>query len=89
MTFTTTIMVATLLLLGLTNYWLHKRVLPKYSEATKLWVALIGATLLVGLLVFSPAHGSVPNYVVFLVIIAWALTDRFKAYHRKKSAGTA
>ena len=49
---------------------------PKYSEATKLWVALTGATLLVGLL-------------VFLVIIAWALTDRFRAYHRKKADDTA
>ena len=45
---------AALLLIGFASFGLHRKILPRYSQTVKLWVTLVGATLLAILFIFAP-----------------------------------
>jgi len=48
------IVVAAILLIGVASNWLHRHVLPKRSQATKLWITTASGLLLIALLLFAP-----------------------------------
>ena len=82
----TILVIVSMLLVGYASFWWHKKVAQKCSEATKWGFTLAGVALLVALMLLSPAAGgSLPDYAVFLVLIAWVLTDRFKASRRRQT----